>query len=220
MLYVLPSSSVQSNIVGTLEVYDVKFNSFIQLNQKRKETIEYFNLTCPCIPVWRRFKNKFWDHLQYWILPESVKEHIKVRSVVLSPAFGLLSVEDSIPRYSLTWSHLHKGIRLKEYWKEDIRKTTRELFENMNVLLFVGKGEIPLLDTSKAKRIVLFEYYRKDKKVKNSLTHRAYTLRYIAEKGIDMEGLHRINFYDYSVSSIVQKGKLIKVVLKSSGEYI
>ncbi|MFN3813888.1 MAG: hypothetical protein ACK4SM_04620 [Aquificaceae bacterium] len=220
MLYVLPSSSVQSNIVGTLEGHDAKFNNFIQLNQKRKEILGYFNLTCPCISLWRRFKNRFWDHLQYWVLPKSVKEHIKVRSIVLSPAFGILSVEDTIPRYSLTWNHFYKGVRLKEYWKKDIREITKVFFESMNVLLFVGKSEMPLVDTSRAKNVVIFEYYRKDKKVKNPLPHRAYTLRYIAERGIDMDGLYRINFYNYSVYNIVQKDKLIRVVLKSPGEYI
>jgi cytoplasmic iron level regulating protein YaaA (DUF328/UPF0246 family) len=51
-------------------------------------------------------------------------------------------------------------------------------------------------------------------------SHRAYLLRYIAEKSLSLEELSRLNFYDYKVKEIEEKGRLIKVIVEGQGAYI
>ena len=42
---------------------------------------------------------------------------------------------------------------------------------------------------------------------------------YIAEKELQLSELHRINFFDYKVEDIREKGKHIYVILRSEGRY-
>lgn len=70
-----------------------------------------------------------------------------------------------------------------------------------------------------AEKLVSFQYYRKGKIVNNPAKHYAYTLRYIAEKGLSPFELFRINFYDYRVESVEDRGKKVIVKLMSEGGY-
>jgi len=218
VFYVLPSSKKQSKMKGSYQ--DYKDERFASLYPKAKELMRCFDVKEEFLPLFLRYKNKFWDSLEYWVLPPAVQARIKERSVVLSPLLGLASVESPMPAYSLDWKSICQGKTLREYWKEDIKKLSRELFEGKTVFLFVGKQEESLLDLSTASQIVVFEYYKAQQKVKNPLPHRAYTLRYIAERDLSLDELSKINFYDYKVEKIESSGKKIKVLLRSEGRYI
>ncbi|MGB9874159.1 MAG: hypothetical protein ACPLRS_04230 [Hydrogenobacter sp.] len=214
----LPSSKKQSKMKGSYQEFSDE--RFAQLYPKAKELMRCFNVKEEFLPLFLRYKNKFWDSLEYWVLPPPVQARIKDRSVVLSPLFGFASVESPMPEYVLDWKSICQGKTLKEYWKEDIKRLSRELFEGKTVFLFVGKQEESLLDLSTASQIVAFEYYRAKQKVKNPLPHRAYTLRYIAERDLSLDELFKINFYDYRVEKVERKGKRLKVLLRSEGRYI
>ncbi|MEZ0360709.1 MAG: hypothetical protein ABWK04_02245 [Hydrogenobacter sp.] len=218
MYYVLPSSKRQSRLkagqyIGTFE------ERFAHLHQKAERLIRCFGVYGEPLPLWRRFKNRFWDSLEYWVLPPAVQKRINDRSLVLSPLFGIASVESPIPEYHFGWEDICEGVKVKDYWIQDIKNLTRKLFEGKKVVLFVGK-ETALLELSTAERVITFEYYRGEKKVRNPMRHRAFTLRYIAEMDLALEDFSKINFYDYSVNDVIQKGKKILFVLRSEGRYI
>lgn len=218
MFYVLPSSKKQSKMKGSYQEFIGR--RFAQLYPKTKELMRCFNVKEEFLPLFLRYKNRFWDSLEYWVLPPLVQARIKDRSVVLNPLLGLASVESPMPEYVLDWKSTCQGKTLKEYWKEDIKRLSKELFEGKTVFLFVGRQEESLLDLSTASEVVVFEYYKAKQKVKKPLTHRAYTLRYIAEKDLSLDELFKINFYDYKVEKVERKGKRLKVFLRSEGRYI
>lgn len=218
MYYVLPSSKKQSKLkagqhVGTFE------GRFAHLHQKAERLMRCFDVYGEPLPLWRRFKNRFWESLEYWVLPPAVQKRINDRSIVLSPLFGIASVESPIPEYHFGWEDTCEGVKVKDYWIKDIKNLTRKLFEGKKVVLFVGK-ETALLELSTAERVITFEYYRGEKKVRNPMRHKAFTLRYIAEMDLALEDFSKINFYDYSVNDVIQKGKKILFVLRSEGRYI
>jgi cytoplasmic iron level regulating protein YaaA (DUF328/UPF0246 family) len=88
------------------------------------------------------------------------------------------------------------------------------------VVPLVGSQEERLLDLGTAHKVVRFFFYKKGQKVINPQPHRAYLLRYIAEKRLSLEELLRLNFYDYKVKDIEEKGRLIRVIVEGQGAYI
>jgi len=63
-------------------------NRFEFLNPLRAKLIKEFGIkTSPLAPVWRRYKNKFWEELSFWALPTRVQQEIEDRGLVLSPLF-------------------------------------------------------------------------------------------------------------------------------------
>ncbi|MGC8853091.1 MAG: hypothetical protein ACP5P0_05755 [Hydrogenobacter sp.] len=80
---------------------DYRDERFASLYPKAKELMHCFNVKEEFLPLFLRYKNKFWDSLEYWVLPPAVQARIKERSVVLSPLLGLASVESLAPAYSL-----------------------------------------------------------------------------------------------------------------------
>jgi cytoplasmic iron level regulating protein YaaA (DUF328/UPF0246 family) len=220
--FILPWSKRQSKIklrekypVG-LEVYP-----FEGLNPKRIEVINCLgiNMEEP-LPLWRRLKGRFWESLEFWVLPPPVQEFIVERAVVLSPLFGLLRVDTPIPYAEHSWEDHCQGSKLKDWWKESLKQTSRELFKDQVLVLLVGRQEEGLLDLGTAQKVVRFFFYKKGQKVINPQPHRAYLLRSIAEKRLSLEELSKINFYDYRVKDIEEEGRLIRVIVEGQGAYI
>lgn len=172
------------------------------------------------LPVWKRFKSPFWESLEFWVLPPPVAQFIDEHSLVPSPVYGILKPSSCIPYLPISWQEGYEGKSLYTFWKEHLRPLSSRLFEDKTVFLFAGKKELSLFDLRKAKRLVKFTYYRKDQKVKNPSKHWAYTLRYIGEKRLELDSLHKINFYDYKVERIEEKGILLEVVMRGEGGYI
>lgn len=216
MFYILPSSKKQSNMKGSQQ--SMPHTGFFET--KAQKLVRCFRVGEDLLPVFRRFKNAFWESLEYWVLPPAVQKRIKERSLVLSPLLGIALIDSPVPNYNFGWEDECEGVKLRDFWVQDIKNLTKKLLEDKVVMLFVGKKEASLLDLSTADKVITFEYYRANKKVKNPMPHRAYTLRYIAEKNLNISDLFKINFYDYTVESIQEKGRYINVLLKSEGRYI
>ena len=149
-----------------------------------------------------------------------MQEFIVESLVVLSPLFGLLKVDTPIPYAEHSWENNCKGSKLKDWWKESLKQTSRELFKDQVVVPPVGRREEGLLDLRTVYKIVRFFFYKKGQKVINLQPHRAYLLRYIAEKRLSLEEFSKINFYDYRVKDIEEKGRLIRVMVEGQGAYI
>ncbi|WP_448588322.1 peroxide stress protein YaaA [Thermocrinis sp.] len=222
MLFLLGSSKVQSRIklresfTGGIEVYP-----FQELTPKRAELINYFDVSMEELsPVWRRFKNSFWDSLEFWVLPPPVQSFIQEFSLVLSPLLGLIKVDSPIPYAPLSWEEKCKGVKLKDWWKGELKAYCQKLFQGQTVVSLLGKREEELLSFKSASQVVKFEFYKKGKKVMNPQRHRAYALRYIAEKRLSVEEFHRINFYDYRVKDVKKTKKTIYLILEGEGAYL
>jgi len=226
IFYLLPSEKKQSAMDLIKEDYfsvweDRDKNRFLELNPYRKELIDYFKVeTKPLAPAWRRYKGSFWDSLEFWCLPPEVQQKIIDRGVIISPLFGMLGVNDSIPRYSVTFQDTYKGEKLVSFWKEILKEISQRMFEGATVFDFLTREQRETLTFPKNVTFVKFEYVRKRKKVVNPMAHRAYTLRYIVEKNLDLNSLEKINFYDYTVSNVEKEGNTIKVIMESEGKYI
>ncbi len=221
VVFLLPWSKKQSSInlirggEGSLP------SSFPELNPLRKALVDFFNVKLiPLTPVWRRYKNRFWEELCFWVLPPPVQKRIEERGVVLSPLFGLLKPSDNIPKYEVSWKDTFEGKSLKRFWKEHLQSIIQKLLKGKTVFDFLSSEEREIIDFPEETKRIVFEYIRKDKKVINSLPHRAYTLRYITEMEISPDNLERINFLDYKVERIEEKGNVLKVIMKSEGKYI
>jgi len=132
----------------------------------------------------------------------------------------MLGVNDPIPRYSLTFQDNYKGKKVVEFWKEILKDTSWRIFEGSTVFDFLTEEQRKVLTFPDDVTFVKFEYVRKGKRVVNPMPHRAYTLRYIVEKNVDLDSLEKINFYDYKVSKVEEQGNTIKVVMESEGKYI
>ncbi len=222
MLFVLPWSKRHSRIKLRekfpfgLEVYP-----FEGLNAKRIEVINCLgiNMDEP-VPLWRRLRGNFWERLEFWVLPPPAQEFVVKSSVVLSPLFGLLRVDTPIPYAPYSWENTCQGTKLKDWWKGSIRELSKEIFMNQVVVPLVGEQEERLLNLGTASKVVRFSFYKKERKVANPQPHRAYLLRFVAEKGLTLEEISRLNFYDYRVKDIQEKDKLIKVIVEGEGKYI
>ncbi|MCX8164150.1 MAG: peroxide stress protein YaaA [Aquificaceae bacterium] len=170
-------------------------------------------------PLYRRFADTFWESLEFWVLPPRVKEYIKEHSWVLSPLYGLLKPTACVPYVPLSWKEEHGGKILLEFWKEHIRNLSKRMLEGKRVIPLIPEEHFSLFDFSHAEKVIKFEYYRKNEKVKNPSKHRAYTLRYITEKELSLPDFQRINFYDYKVEKVEEKGRVVLVKLRSEGKY-
>ena len=221
MFYLLPSSKRQSKITLRLQNsngHHIHFDDLSHVRVRLNECAQ-IDTTIQPVPVWRRFKNSFWSSLEFWVLPPSVQRRIEDRGIVLSPLYGFLKVNDLIPFYMLTWEDYCNSTKVWDVWKPILKEKSKELFKDKVVLNLLGR-EKELLDLSTARKTVEFKFFKKDRRVKDDSRHKAYVLRYIAEKDLDISDLHKINFYDYRVKEIEEEGKKISVVMGSEGKYI
>ncbi|MGK0689459.1 MAG: peroxide stress protein YaaA [Aquificaceae bacterium] len=215
-LFILPYSKKQHRInlrdcdsaYGLLE-----FEPFSRLLEKA------FSQDSFIAPLYRRFGGPFWKSLEMWVMPPKVMEYINENSYVLSPIYGLVKPKACMPYAPIGWKDVYEGKSLFDFWKPHIKNVSQRLLNGKVVFPFISKEYLSLFDLSNVEKVVSFEYYRKDKKVMNPAKHHAYTLRYIAEKELKLSELHRINFYDYKVEDIREKGKHIYVILRSEGRY-
>lgn len=221
MYYLLPSSLKQSRLrlnVGSKKSWSVGLDEFDSIKSALAKCAS-LDESAPLLPVWRRFKGPFWDSLEFWALPQAVQERIESFALVLSPLYGFLSIWSSIPLYRLGWDSFCNGKRVKELWKPLLKEKSREIFKDKVLFDFLG-AESSLLDFSTAKKVVRFEFYRKDRKVRSNAKHRAYTLRYIAERNLNTSQLASINFYDYKVEDVAEDGNRTVVKIRGEGKYI
>lgn len=217
-LFLLPYSKSQSGI----RLKDCKDGRF-ELPEieplARSVEREFLKESLPPSPLWRRYKNAFWESLEFWVLPPPVAEYIDGHSFVPSPVYGLLKPSACLPYLPVGWEERYKGKSLLGFWKEHLKPLSPKLFKGRHVINFLSSKEASLFDLSHAQKVIEFEYYRKGRRVKNPMKHRAYTLRYIAEKGLSLDKLDRINFYDYKVTEVLQGKRKIRVIMRSEERY-
>ncbi len=221
--YLLPWSSAQSS-AGTVRgrLRDVWGNHrFSELNPLREKILTAFPQGETVLaPPWRRYRGRFWEELSAWALPGRVLRDIEERGIVLSPLFGLLSAGDPVPRYALRWEDRYGGTTLRTLWRKALRPVLCELFDSVTVFDFLSSRERSLLFFPPGTRRVTFTFYRGEKRVINDLPHRAYTLRYIAERSLSVDSLNKINFLDYSVEDMEERGSELRVVIRGGGAYL
>ena len=226
ILYLLPSEKKKSKMDLVKEDYfsiigEKEKNRYQFLNDLRKELIQEFHVkTYPLLPAWRRYKGKFWESMEFWCLPSKVQQRIIDRGIIVSPLFGLLAVNDLIPEYYVSFSDKYKGVSLKKLWKEELKDYLNETLKNSVIFDFLTTEQREVVNFPEGSKVVRFEYVRKGKRVVNPMPHRAYTLRYIAEKDVNLQNLEKINFYDYKVKEIREDKNLITVVMEGEGKYI
>ena len=216
-LFLLPYSRLQRKLVFkncddsrfTLEEFEPLARSI------EKEFVKDYSLA----PLYRRFRNVFWESLELWVLPPPVVRYIEENSWVLSPLYGLVKPTACIPFAPVSWKEFYGEKTLMDFWKEHIRNLSKKLLSEKVVVSFVGKPYEKLFDLKHAKGFLSVEYYRKDQRVKLPYKHYAYTLRYIAEKNLSLSELEKINFYDYKVESVKSLCNKTLVVMRSEGRY-
>ncbi len=219
VFYLLPWSRHQSSVSLAGEGWEG--SRFDVLNPLRKELIKNFGVrTSSLAPAWRRYRGRFWDELSLWALPSKVQKHIEERGLVPSPLFGFLGAGDLVPRYDLHWKTKYEGRSLRDFWRDHLKSLFRSLFEGALLIDLLSYEDRKVFTFPESSLRVVFEYYRRDRRVINTLPHRAYTLRYMVEKGVGLEDLERINFLDYRVKEVREEGKVLKVVLQSEGRYV
>lgn len=216
-LFLLPYSPVQKRL-AVRDCFEDRF-SLEEFEQFARSIEKRFVSDETLAPLYRRFGGPFWESLELWVLPPPVVNYIRENSWVLSPIYGLLKPTTCIPYATASWQTTFEGKRLIDFWKTHIRNLSRKLLEGKMLVPFVGGRYLRLFDLKAPMGVLRFEYYKRDKKVRNLAKHYAYTLRYIVEKGVSLSSLERINFYDYRVESVEQRGKDIVVVLRSEGRY-
>ncbi|WP_457601247.1 peroxide stress protein YaaA [Hydrogenivirga sp.] len=224
--YLLPWSRAQSKMDlvrrGLSEVWkEGEGNTFPELNPLREALIRHFGVeTSPLAPAYRRYKGRFWEELSFWALPSKVQKEIEERGVVFSPLFGVLGAGDLLPRYEVGWGDGYEGKTLRDFWREHLEGLLSTLFDKEVLYDFLSAEDRKVVGFPPTARRVVFEYYRKDSRVINTLPHRAYTLRYIIEMGVGTENLERINFLDYRVEEVREEESVLRVLLRSEGKYI
>ncbi len=195
--------------------------SFPELNPFRETLVDHFDVkTTPLAPVWRRYKGSFWEELCMWALPSKVQREIEENSFVVSPVFGLLKGGDLIPYYEVSWTENYNGKNLSSFWKEIIAPKILKDFDSKLIFDFTSSQDRRVITFPQSARVVRFSYIRKGKRVVNPLPHRAYTLRYIVEWGIDLDSLEKINFLDYKVREVKEEGNVVQVIMEGEGRYI
>jgi len=105
-------------------------------------------------------------------------------------------------------------------WKLALRPVMCHLFSSSVLYDFLSARERRLLFVPPSSRRVSFVFYRGDRRVLNDLPHRAYTLRFIAERALGLDSLERINFLDYKVEEIREKGNELQVIIRGGGDYL
>ncbi len=222
MTFFLLPWSVRQSKINTLsrDLREVEFR-FGELDPLRWSLISEFGVkTRPLAPVWRRYKGRFWEELCVWALPGRVVKEIEEKGLVLSPLFGLLGAGDLIPEYGVRWEWTFNGSDLFSFWRRHLEGVIGDLLRGSVVFDFAGSRERSLIKFPEDCIRVCFEYYRAGKRVRNSLPHRAYTLRYIVEMDVGLDDLERINFLDYRVKDISQDRNTIRVIMEGEGKYI
>jgi len=221
--YLLPWSRKQSS-VSTLnadlrEVWSK--HAFAELNPLRERLIGHFALNpAPLAPAWRRYSGRFWEELCAWALPGRVLAEIERRGILFSPLFGLLSAGDPIPRYTLNWQDRCGEVSLRNLWTLALRPVLCDLFDSAVLYDFLSSRDRKLLFVPRNALRVSFLFYKRDRRILNDLPHRAYTLRFMVERSLDIHTLEKINFLDYSVSEIRERGQEVEVVLRGGGAYL
>ncbi len=223
-IFLLPFSEIQSKASSEESVVQaLKENriSFPELNPLREKIIDAFGVGREgVVKAWRRLKGKFWEELSVWALPGRVQKEIEERCLVPSPLLGLVWTGDPLPFSEVRWEDRLGTRMLKDIWREKIGNILRDIAKDEEIYDFLrskDRGAVPL---PRNVQRISFEYYRKGRRVINSLPHRAYTLRYILEMGVDSTDLERINFLDYKVKSVERSGEEVRVVMSSEGKYI
>ncbi len=224
--YLLPSSLKQSSMDLVKEnLFDVwereENNKFLFLNPERREIIDSFKLELyPLLPAWRRFKGPFWDNLHLWALPSAVQSRILQRGLIPSPVFGLLAPSDLVPPHRVGFRDKFKDKSLRSFWKEKLQNLFEKLLRDRVVLDLLGYDQRQVVSFPESSKVVRFSFVRAGKRVVNSLPHRAYVLRYVAERQVELDSLEKVNFLDYKVRDIKQRDNLIEVLMEGKGEYI
>ncbi|NPA41187.1 MAG: peroxide stress protein YaaA [Aquificae bacterium] len=221
--FLLPHSGQQSRMdIVRKDLFEVwEENGFSQINPLREALIRHFKVkTSPLAPTYRRLKGRFWEELSFWALPKKVQEEIQEKSLVPSPLFGLLKVEDLIPQYELDWNDEYEGEKLYSFWKRHLKELLESTLSGQVVFDLASTQDRKALTIPENAQVISFIYYRKEKRVINTLPHRAYTLRYIVEMKVDLDTLEKINFLDYKVREIREEGNALLVVMESEGKYI
>ncbi len=223
-LFLLPFSEIQSKASSEESVEQaLRENkiSFPQLNPLREKIIGAFGVDREgVVKTWRRLRGKFWEELSVWALPGRIQKEIEERCLVPSPLLGLVRAGDPLPFSEARWEDRLGTRTLKDIWKDKIGESLKDIAKGEKIydlLRLKDREAVPLPEEVQR---ISFEYYRKGKRVINSLPHRAYTLRYILEMGVNSTDLERINFLDYRVKSVERAGKEIRVVMSSEGKYI
>ncbi|MCS6957545.1 MAG: peroxide stress protein YaaA [Aquificaceae bacterium] len=216
-LFILPYSKTQYRM-KVKDCHTVDY-SLQELEPLSRALEKHFCQNNSLAPLYRRFGGFFWENLELWVAPPKVMDYIRENSYVLSPVYGLVKPDACLPYAPVGWNEVYQGNTLFEFWKVHLRDIWHKLLSGRTVVPFMPERYYPLLDLSEAQRVVKFVYYRKDQKVKNPLRHYAYTLRYIAEKGLSLEDLHKINFYDYRVEKLEERGRNLILTMRSEGRY-
>ncbi len=224
-LFLLPWSKIHSKMdlirEDLFEIWRKGAGRFSELNPLREDLIRTFRIeTSPLAPVWRRYRGRFWEELSFWALPSRVQREIEERAIVPSPLFGLLGAGDPVPRYDLDWRTKFRGRTLLSFWRDRLEDLLSKILEGKIVFDLLSHTDRKVFTFPRGCRRVVFEYYRNDRKVINTLPHRAYTLRYIVEMGVGPEDLHRINFLDYRVERVLEEDTTVRVIMRSEGRYI
>ncbi|HIQ31518.1 MAG TPA: peroxide stress protein YaaA [Aquifex aeolicus] len=221
VFFLLPWSARHSDIHTSSESVGDAGLSFAHLNPIREKLMEKFGIKDgPLAPLWRRYRGAFWEELCFWALPPKVQREIEERSLVPSPLFGLLRAGDLVPKYPLRWETRYEGKSLRSFWRDRLGSLLSQTLVGVTVFDFLTSRDRKALPIPDSAERVVFEYYRKGKRVLSPLPHRAYTLRYILEMGVGKEDLERINFLDYRVEKVSREGNLIRVIMVSEGRYL
>ncbi len=225
-IYLLPPSSKQSSMdLVKKDLFEVwkeeNNNKFLFLNPEREELIKSFGIkTYPLLPAWRRYRGSFWDNLHMWALPSAVQRRIVDRGLIPSPLFGLLSPSDLICPYGVDFKDRFEGVSLKRFWKDKLHNLFNRIFEGKLVLDLLNETQRSVVSFPQNCKVVRFKYVRAGKRVVNPLPHRAYTLRYVVEKEVNIDNLDKVNFLDYKVTHLKEHDEAIEVIMEGEGRYI
>ncbi|GAB6078748.1 peroxide stress protein YaaA [Hydrogenobaculum acidophilum] len=190
-----------------------KDGKFSFLEKRRKEAFKLLKAKKPKEggPLWRIYKDKFWEGLHMHVMPKAVKERIFERTIVLHPIMGMLSPEDKVCKWEVSCQYKNMS-----FWKEDISNYISN--DDFLVFNFLPASFEKLLP--KNIKLVSFKYTIKDRPMKDSSLAKAYTMRYIVEKDItSVEAFKKINFLDFVVSDVKEEGQNIVVHMISEGKY-
>ena len=216
-VFILPYSKKQ-NRISFKDCNENRF-SLKEIEPFARILEKNYSLNGSLAPLYRRLGGDFWESLELWVMPAKVIEYVKENSWVLSPVYGLLKPDACIPYAPIDWKEVYEGKNLFDFWKIHLKNLSKILLKDKVVIPFVPKKYLSLFNLSYAKEIVFFEYHRGEKEIRNPEKHFAYTLRYIVEKGLDIEEFSKINFYDYQVFERLKKDNHLYIKLRSGGKY-
>ena len=225
VFYLLPRGTRQkpySTIRGGKEEFVTHLrDSFPELEDLRLKLIDTLPVDLNSLaPAWRRYASRFWEELCLWAMPERVKKEVEEKGIVLSPLMGIIRAGDPVPLYNAEWKTRVGTRTLYEIWKGRIKEISSQLFKDAVIYDLLTSEERELVDLSTGSLRISFIYLKKGKKLRNTLPHRAYTLRYIVEMKVTPDSLEKINFLDYRVTAIEKSGRNVRVTFDSEGKYL